>query len=171
MNIDLHSDPLLREQLLVRYLARRLDPATVNDLENHYLQCDECFEELKTSEQIRTALGRSVLAARHEGDVLVLEFSTPTQLTRPSIAARELLDGILQHNDSKVLVDLSRVSRIDSAGLGLLINCYSHALRNRGMFKLMKPNDHVRQLFQLTRMDSVFETYDDERRALESFSN
>jgi anti-sigma B factor antagonist len=103
--------------------------------------------------------------------VLVLEFSTPTQLTRPSIAARELLDGILQHNDSKVLVDLSRVSRIDSAGLGLLINCYSHALRNRGMFKLMKPNDHVRQLFQLTRMDSVFETYDDERRALESFSN
>ncbi len=171
MSADFHSDSLLREELFVRYLTRRLDSAAAHEVEVHYLECDECFEELQTADRIRRAFIQSALASRREGDVLVLKFDGPTQLTNPSPAASQLLDGILQHNDSKVLVDLSTVSRIDSAGLGLLINCYSHALRNRGMFKVLKPNDQVRQLFRITRIDSVLETYDDEARALESFSN
>jgi anti-sigma B factor antagonist len=171
MNLDFHSDPLTREELIVKYLGRRLDPAGVAAFEAHYLECGECFEELRTSDLIRRGLAESAVAIRREGDVLVLGFSGPTQLTRPSTAPRQLFEGILQNSDSKVLVDLSTVSRIDSAGLGLLIKCYSHALRNRGMFKLLKPSQEVRQLFRLTRMDSVLETYDDEKRALESFSN
>jgi anti-sigma B factor antagonist len=170
MDIDFHSDPLAREEWIVKYLTRRLDPTAANSFEAHYLGCAGCFEELRTSDLIRQGFAESMVATRREGDVLVLGFSGPTQLTRPSPAARQLLEGVLQHNDSKVLVDLSTVSRIDSAGLGLLIKCYSHALRNRGMFKLLKPNDEVRQLFRLTRMDSVLETYEDERHALDSFS-
>jgi anti-sigma B factor antagonist len=171
MSIDFHADPLTREELVVKYLARRLDTAAVAAFEVHYLECAACFEELTISDKIRRGLAESAVAMRREGDVLVLGFSGPTQLTRPSPASRQLLEGILQHNDSKVLIDLSTVSRIDSAGLGLLINCYSHALRNRGMFKLLNPNQEVRQLFRLTKVDSILETYDDEKRALESFSN
>src|SRR5687767_4479732 len=148
MNIDFHSDPLLREEWTVKYLGRHLDPAALNAFETHYLECQECFEELRMSNLIRQGLAESIVAARREGDVLVLAFSGPTHLTRPSTAPRQLLEGILQHNDSKVLVDLSTVSRIDSAGLGLLIKCHSHALRNRGMFKLLNPNQEVRQLFR-----------------------
>ena len=171
MSIDFHADPLSREEVVVKYLARRLDPAAVAEFEAHYLDCGDCFEELRLSDKIRQGLAESAVAMRREGDVLVVGFAGPTQLTRPSPAARQLLEGILQHNDSKVLVDLSTVSRIDSAGLGLLIKCYSHALRNRGMFKLLNPNEEVRHLFRLTRMDSILETYEDEKRALESFSN
>jgi anti-sigma B factor antagonist len=171
MSINFHSDPLTREELVVKYLARRLDPGAVAAFEAHYLECAACFEELKMSDMIRRGLAESAVAVRREGDVLVLGFSGPTQLTRPSPASRQLLEGILQHNDSKVLIDLSTVNRIDSAGLGLLINCYSHALRNRGMFKLLKPNQEIRQLFRLTKVDSILESYDDEKRALESFSN
>ena len=69
-----------------------------------------------------------------------------------------------------MLVDLSTVSRIDSAGLGLLIKCYSHALRNRGMFKLLKPNQEVRQLFKITKVDSILESFDDEKDAVASFT-
>ena len=171
MNIDFHADPLTREELVVKYLARQLDYAAAAAFEAHYLECTACFEELKISDMIRRGLAESAVAVRREGDVLVLGFSGPTQLTRPSPASRQLLEGILQHNDSKVLIDLSTVSRIDSAGLGLLIKCYSNALRNRGMFKLLNPNREVRQLFRLTRVDSILETFDDEERALQSFSN
>jgi anti-sigma B factor antagonist len=171
MTIDFHADPLMREELVVKYLARRLDPAATGEFEAHYLECAVCFEELRVSDLIRKGLAESAVAVRREGDVLVLGFSGPTQLTRPSPASRQLLEGLLQNNDSKVLIDLSTVSRIDSAGLGLLIKCYSHALRNRGMFKLLNPTPEVQQLFRLTRVDSILETYDDEKRALESFSN
>jgi anti-sigma B factor antagonist len=171
MSINFHADPLSREEFVVRYLARRLDPAAIAAFEMHYLECGDCFEELRLSDLIRRGLAESAVAVRRAGDVLVMGFAGPTQLTRPSPASRQLLEGILQCNDSKVLVDLSTVSRIDSAGLGLLIKCYSHALRNRGMLKLLNPNEEVRRLFRLTRMDSVLETYEDEQRALESFSN
>ncbi len=170
MSTNFHADPLIREELIVKYLAHRLDLDAVNAFEDHYLQCDDCFEELHTSNLIRNGFAQSGVAARYEGDVLVLGFSGPTQLTRPSLAANRLLEGILEHKDSKVLIDLSRVSRIDSAGLGLLINCYSHALRNRGMLKVLKPAEQVRQLFRITRVDSILEAYDDEARALASFS-
>jgi anti-sigma B factor antagonist len=171
MDIDFHSDPLAREELFVSYLTRRIDPTVAESLEVHYLECDECFVELFASEALRNALERSGLVFRREGDVLVMGFATPAYLTRESTASRELLEGILEHNDSKVLIDLSRVSRIDSAGLGLLMNCYSHALRNRGMLKVLKPSESVRKLLQLTRLTTVLETFDEEYRAIESFAN
>ena len=167
---DLHADPLAREELIVSYLARRLDEATSDAFEAHYLQCDECFEELRAGELIRRTLLQSGLAARKEAGVLVLGFHAPTELTRPSPASHQLLSGLMQHSDSRVLIDLSRVTRIDSAGLGVLINCYSHTLRNRGMLKLLRPNESVRELFRLTRIDAVLETYEDESRAIESFT-
>ena len=100
---------------------------------------------------------------------MVLEFSHPAQLVRQAQELRQLLAGVMEQKDTKVLIDLSRVSRIDSAGLGMLINCYSHAVRNHGMLKLLRPSAPVQNLLRLTRIDSVLETYEDEAKALESF--
>jgi anti-anti-sigma factor len=171
MDLDLHSDPVAREELFVKYLTRRIDSSLADSLELHYLQCDECFMELYTAEALRNALERSELVSRRKGDVLVLGFAEPAYLTRQSPASRQLLEGILQCNDSKVLIDLSRVSRIDSAGLGMLMQCYAHALRNRGMLKFMRPNESVRKLFELTGLGTVLETFDEEYRAIDSFAN
>ena len=170
MNIDFHADPLDREDLIVRYLGHRLDAAATELLEAHCLECDECFTELRVSQALRNGLERSQLVSRREGDVVVVGFAAPTYLTRQSTASRELLDGILQQKDSKVLIDLSLVSRIDSAGLGLLMKCYSHALRNRGMLKVLRPSTELRKMLELTRINEILETYEEESRALKSFS-
>ena len=82
----------------------------------------------------------------------------------------ELFEGVRQQSDTKVLIDLSRVSRVDSSGLGLLISCYSHAVTNRGMLKLLNPNAEVRDLLRLAGIDEILEAYDCEREALRSFS-
>jgi anti-anti-sigma factor len=171
MDIDFHSDPLVREELLVQYLARRIDPSVAEALEVHYLECDECFLELQDADALRRGLERFGLMSRREGDVLVLGFAAAAHLTRDSISSRDLLEGMLHHKDSKVLIDLSRVSRIDSAGLGLLMNYYSHVLRNRGVLKVLKPSDNVRKLLQVTRLNSVLETFEEEIRAIESFAD
>jgi anti-sigma B factor antagonist len=72
-------------------------------------------------------------------------------------------------NESKVLIDLSNVSRIDSTGLGMLMKCYCHAVRNRGALRLLNPNAQVKQVLNLTRIDSLMLSSDDETLALESF--
>lgn len=165
-----HDDPLTREELIRKYLLKRLGPAEAEAFESHYLVCEECFEELRASELLMSGLTQTALDRRQiQPDVVLLRFSTPVQLTRQSREATALLAGVLEQKDTKVLIDLSRVSRIDSAGLGVLMNCYSHAIRNHGMLKLLNPSPQVRDLLRMTQIDSVVETYDDVGQAVESF--
>jgi anti-sigma B factor antagonist len=165
-----HDEPLLREELIVKYLQRRLDAATTEAFESHYLTCDECFEELHISQLLSEGLSQVRINRRYSGEVAVLQFTGPAQLTRRSAELTVLSQSVLEQKDTSVLIDLSRVSRIDSAGLGLLMSCYSHAIRNRRAFKLLSPNRDVRELLRFTRIDSVLETYDSEQEALQSFA-
>ena len=168
--MQLHEDPLWRENLIRRYLLRRLDAATAESFESHYLACDECFEEMRATQFLLFGLAQPKVDRRRLEDVLVFEFTGPVQLVRQSQELHQLLQGVLEQKDTKVLIDLSRVSRIDSAGLGLLISCYSHAVRNRGMLKILNPSEQVKNLLRLTKIDSVLETYYDESEALRSFA-
>src|SRR5262245_32604892 len=112
--MEFHQDLLEREEIIRNYLLRRLDANTTEAFESHYLACDECFEELRASQLLVAGLGQSRLEVRRVGDVVLLGFKVPAQLIRQSEELQELLEGALQQNDTKVLIDLSRVSRIDS---------------------------------------------------------
>jgi anti-anti-sigma factor len=114
------------------------------------------------------ALAQSRVERRRIEDVLVLQFAGPAQLTRQSFELEEL-QRAFEQKDTKVLIDLARVTKIDSAGLGQLMSCYSHAVRNHVILKLLNPSAEVHSLLRLTKIDSVVETYSSEREALESF--
>lgn len=102
-------------------------------------------------------------------DVTVIRFAESVQLTGASHELAELGRTVQGGGDTKVLIDLSRVSRIDSAGLGMLMNCYTHAVRNAGMLKLLHPNPQVQQVLAMTRIDTVVDTFHDEDAAITSF--
>jgi anti-sigma B factor antagonist len=165
-----HHDRFYLEETIRDYLLRRLDPETTETFEGHYLGCDECFEQLQASQLLIAGLDCSMVARRQAGAVTVLHFTGPAQLTRQSQELAELFSGITQQSDTKVLVDLSRVSKIDSTGLGLLISCYSRAVKNHGMLKLLRPSAEIQNLLHLTGIQSVLETYQDEQQALQSFN-
>jgi anti-sigma B factor antagonist len=164
-----HDEPLLREELIAKYLKRRLDAATTEAFESHYLICGECFEELRISQFLAEGVQQSRIDRRYSGEIAVLQFSGPVQLTRRSAGFTTLSQSVLEQNDTHVLIDLSQVSRIDSAGLGLLMSFYSHVVRNRKALKLLNPSRNVRELLYVTKMDAVLEAFDDEREALRSF--
>jgi anti-sigma B factor antagonist len=165
-----HDEPLLREELIVKYLKRRLDAATTEAFESHYLTCDECFAELRASQLLAEGLSQQRIDRRYLGEIAVLKFTGPVQLTRRSAELTALSQSVLEQKDTNVLIDLSGVSRIDSAGLGLLMSCYSHAIRNRKAFKLLNPSRDVKELLHVTKIDAVLETYYDEQEALRSFT-
>jgi anti-sigma B factor antagonist len=169
MSMEFHVDPVLREQLIVRYLQRRLSAELVDEWESHYLACQDCFEEIRATELLIRGLGEPIVERKRVNDVTVLKFSRGTQLLAESLELTELSKAVRLENDTKVLIDLSRVSRIDSTGLGVLMNCYCHAVKNAGVLKLLNPDAPVRRVLSMTKIDSVLQTFEDEAIAIESF--
>ncbi len=74
------------------------------------------------------------------------------------------------HNAVDLLVNLSGVSYLDSAGLGELVGRYSNVTSKGKRMKLLNPQKRVDALLQITKLYSTFECFTDEREGLESFS-
>ena len=68
-----------------------------------------------------------------------------------------------------VLVNLSEVPYMDSAGLGVLVSGLKNANRQNGDLKLWGLQPDVRNIFELTRLNKVFQIFEDEESALASF--
>jgi anti-sigma B factor antagonist len=168
MKTNYHSDEIAREQTITGYLARRLGSGAAAEFEDHYLECQDCFEELRAAELLIVSLGLRLEQTRKQ-DVTVVRFTSPAQLTATSSDLSAFVQSVQALSDTKVLIDLSRVSRIDSSGLGMLMQCYTHAIRNSGVLKLLNPPPQVKKVLSLTRIDAVVPTFEDERAAVESF--
>lgn len=169
MSVDLHSDPAYREEIFRRYLRRGLTEPLAGELESHYLACTDCFEEISATRLLVEALHLPPVAASHVADVTVLRFSGPTELLCTSFELQALQDAVRTQDESRVLIDLSTVSRIDSTGIGVLMNCYCHALGKSGALKLLQPTAPVRAVLKITNLDTILESFDDETAALRSF--
>jgi anti-sigma B factor antagonist len=169
MGMDFHENPVLREETILRYLERRLPAVQAEDWESHYLGCQDCFEEIRATELLIRGLGAPVVERKRVEDVTVLRFAEGTQLLASSLELSELAKAARSPSESKVLIDLSKVSRIDSSGLGVLMSCYCHAMNNSGAFKLLNPEPRVRQVLSIAKVDALLETFDDEISAIESF--
>lgn len=171
MGLDFHRDAVFRDQTVTKYLYRRLSADLAEELENHYLECHECFEEIHATQLLIRGLAEPLIERRRIHDITVIRFAGDSQLLAESLEAAELTRAIRLENDTKVLIDLSKVSRIDSAGLGVLMNCYCHAVKNAGVLKLLHPEAPVRRLLSITKIDSVVPTFEDEAAAMESFAS
>jgi len=164
-------EPIHREQIIAKYLSRSLDTDAVEEFEGHYLGCDECFDELRISERLAADLKASNIAWKQSGGVAVLGFRTSAQLTHSAQELEELRREVLEQSDSRVIIDLSRVTKIDSAGLGQLMSCYSHLVRNRGSLKVVNATPEVRKILDMTGISSLIPAFSDEQEALKSFHN
>src|ERR1700735_3284837 len=164
-------EPIEREQVIAKYLSRSLDAEAVEEFEGHYLGCDECFDELQVSERLAADLRASNLSWNQTEGVSVLRFKANAELTHSAQELDELRREGLEQRDSRVIIDLSHVTRIDSAGLGQLMSCYSHLIKNRGALKVLNPAPEIRKLLDMTGLSTVIPTFQDEREALNSFKN
>jgi anti-anti-sigma factor len=169
MSIDCGMEPIRREQVIAKYLSRSLDADGVEEFEGHYLGCDECFDELRVSERLVSELRASNLAWRHSEGVSVLQFRKGAELTHAAKELDELRREVLEQGDSRVIIDLSRVTKIDSAGLGQLMSCYTHLVRNRGSLKVMNATPEVKKVLDMTGISTLIPAFSDEDAAVRSF--
>jgi anti-sigma B factor antagonist len=117
-------------------------------------------------EKISSAMS-DTLTFREEGDVVVVDVSGKLTIGRDNTALRATLRELAEAGYRNVLLDMAGVTHIDSAGIGeLMAGCASLA-RVNGTLKMLNLKESC--VIGNTRLEPVFETYEEEAAAIVSF--
>ena len=107
----------------------------------------------------------------HAGDVLVVKVAGHVTALEGVERFSDALRTFVQRGQIRIVLDVGSVTRIDSMGLGAMLRTHVSTARRGGATKLLRVRGHVRDLLEVTRLLPVFEAYDDERAAIESFGS
>jgi anti-sigma B factor antagonist len=110
------------------------------------------------------------VSERPVGSVTILDVVGDVKLDEGAGQLRDKVRSLLQQGRTKLLVNLAGVPYIDSAGLGELVQAYAVAGRSGGALKLVSATKRLRDLLVITKLATVFEMFDDESVALNSFN-
>lgn len=109
------------------------------------------------------------MTERDLNGVAVLEIEGRIVLGEESNSFREKVKGLLAAGKKKIVLNLANVGYIDSAGLGTLVASF-HSARSQGAtLKLSNLGAKFREVLQVTKLLTVFDTYDNEAAAVQSF--
>ncbi|MGE3955414.1 MAG: STAS domain-containing protein [Vicinamibacterales bacterium] len=110
------------------------------------------------------------ISQRSVQDVCVLDIDGPITLgTEGSEKLGDKVRSILANGERKVLLNLAAVPYIDSAGLGELVNAFVTVKKQGGSLKLVGVTKKLKDLLVITKLATVFDSYDTEAAALESY--
>src|SRR5262249_22458136 len=109
------------------------------------------------------------VSERGVGNVTILDISGNVTLNDGSEQLRDKVRSVLQQGQKYLLVNLSKVSYMDSAGLGELVQAYSTVAKQGGKWKLVSPTKRLQDLLVITKLATVFDSFDDEPTAIASF--
>ena len=82
---------------------------------------------------------------------------------------REKINSLVENGTEKIVLNLAEVPYVDSAGLGEIVRCYTTVSRKNGELKLLNLTKRIHDLLSITKLLTVFETYDEEADAVKSF--
>ena len=102
--------------------------------------------------------------------VSILDLSGKIVLGEGDVQIKERIRDLLSDGQRKILLNLGDVSYIDSAGLGALISSYATTKREGGHLKLVNLTKRVQDLLAITKLITVFDTFESEKEAIDSFS-
>jgi anti-sigma B factor antagonist len=111
----------------------------------------------------------AILTIREAGDVTVVDLSGRITLGDSSSMLHEKMRELIVQGHAKILLSMTGVTFMDSAGIGELVSGYVSVSHNHGRVKLCGLTKRVRDLLQVTRLYSVLDVYELEEDALRSF--
>jgi anti-sigma B factor antagonist len=105
------------------------------------------------------------------GGVSILDLSGKIVLGEGDVQVKERIKDLLSDGQRRILLNLAEVNYIDSAGLGTLIGSYTTVRRDGGSLKLVNLTKRIQDLLAITKLITVFETFDNEAEALASYNS
>jgi anti-sigma B factor antagonist len=110
------------------------------------------------------------LSTRQVDGVTIVDVAGRITLGEGSSQLRNVLRDLLEAGQKNILLNLSEVSYIDSAGIGELVAGYTSVANRGGTVKLLGLTNRVHDLLQITKLYTVFDIHETEAHALKAFA-
>jgi|TARA_B110000263_G_scaffold211167_1_gene194010 anti-sigma B factor antagonist len=107
---------------------------------------------------------------RAVGDVTILDLKGKMTLGEGDIILKDKVNSLALQGKKHILLNLADVPYIDSSGLGEIVRTYTTMSRQGGSLKLLSLTKRITDLLSITKLLTVFETYENEADAVQSFS-
>ena len=109
------------------------------------------------------------ISERQAGDVTILDLNGKVTLGEGSVALRSAIRRLLGEGKKKILLNLGKVGYVDSSGIGELVSSFTAVNKEDGTLKLLNLTEKIQDLLAITKLLTVFDTFDSEEDALKSF--
>lgn len=110
------------------------------------------------------------IKTRQSGDVTILDLRGKIVIGQGDEQLRAAVMDALASGNTKLLLNMGSVTTIDSSGVGELIGSYTTVSNRGGKLKLLNLPSKVQDILLITQLITVFDTYDNEQEAVDSFS-
>ena len=112
---------------------------------------------------------RMRIVERRVADVTILQLIGRLELEEGDVMLRDHVDGLVAEGRVNIVLDMKEVTRLDSAGIGMLVSKYLSVKKRGGTIKLLHLTDRADHLMHITKLSTVFENFDREEDAVRSF--
>lgn len=112
---------------------------------------------------------RMQVIERRIGDVTILQLIGRLELETGDLILRDTINRLVEDGQVKLVLDMKEVTRLDSAGIGMLVSKYLTVRRAGGTIKLLHPTERTDHLMDITKLTTVFQVFTDEASAVKSF--
>lgn len=102
-------------------------------------------------------------------DVTILSLSGNIAMVTDDVQLRQAVSDALNKGARKLLISLANVRSVDSSGIGALVSAYTSVSGRGGKLRLCNLPASVKNVLEVTQLNTVFETFDTEEAALASF--
>ena len=106
---------------------------------------------------------------RQAGDVTILDLEGRITIGDGNVSLRNAIRRLIQEGKKKILLNLAGVGYIDSSGIGELVSSYTAINKEGGQLKLLSLTQKLQDLLTITKLLTVFDSYDNEADALSNF--
>ncbi len=110
------------------------------------------------------------LKERKRDGIAILEMSGKLMGGPDAESFDETLKTLIHEGCKNVIVSMEKVKWVNSTGLGILISGYTTLKKNGGELKLLRVSDRIENIFIVSKLYTVFESYQSEDEAVQSFS-
>lgn len=111
------------------------------------------------------------IVERQVEDVVILDLHGKILIGEGDDVLRDAVTKLADSGKTKILLNLAEVPYVDSAGLGEIVRTYTTVSRKGGKLKLLNLTKKIEDLLSITKLLTVFETYDSEDEAVSSYKS
>jgi anti-sigma B factor antagonist len=104
-------------------------------------------------------------------DVTILDLKGKMTLGEGDELLKDKINSLASQGHKKLVLNLEAVPYIDSAGLGEIVRTYTSISRQGGKLKLLDVSKRIYDLLVITKLVTIFDSYEDEAEAVKSFAS